>query len=60
MVQQNGGEFYKLAEYDYERFDAKGYTNLSLKAEDIYRARPEYWQKGWCKRSTGTPQFRGR
>jgi hypothetical protein len=45
MVQQNGGEFYKLAEYGYERFDAKGYTNLSLKAEDIYRARPEYWQK---------------
>jgi hypothetical protein len=45
MVQQNGGEFYKLAEYKYERFDAKGYTNLSLKAEDIYRARPDYWQK---------------
>ena len=34
MVQQNGGEFYKLAGYAYERFDAKGYTNLSLKAED--------------------------
>lgn len=45
MVQQNDGEFYKLAEYRYERFDAKGYTNLSLKAEDVYRARPEYWQK---------------
>ena len=44
MVQQNDGEFYKLAEYGYERFDAKGYTNLSLKAEAIYRARPEYWQ----------------
>jgi len=45
MVQQNNGEFYKLAEYGYERFDAKGYTNLSLKAEDIYHARLEYWQK---------------
>ena len=45
MVQQNDGEFYKLTEYGYERFDAKGYTNLSLKAEDSYRARPEYWQK---------------
>ncbi|HVN22152.1 MAG TPA: cellulase-like family protein [Dongiaceae bacterium] len=45
MVQQNDGEFYKLAGYGYERFDAKGYTNLSLKAEDLYRARPEYWQK---------------
>jgi len=45
MVQQNGGEFYILAGYAYERFDAKGYTNLSLKAEGVYRARPEYWQK---------------
>jgi hypothetical protein len=45
MVQQNGGEFCTLAGYAYERFDAKGYTNLSLKAEDTYRARPEYWQK---------------
>jgi hypothetical protein len=45
MVQQNDGEFYKLSEYGYERFDAKGYTNLSLKGEDLYRARPEYWQK---------------
>jgi hypothetical protein len=44
MVQQNDGEFYRLAEYGYERFDAKGYTNLSLRAEDLYRARPQYWQ----------------
>jgi hypothetical protein len=44
MVQQNDGEFYKLAEYGYEHFDAKGYTNLSLKAEGVYRAQPEYWQ----------------
>jgi hypothetical protein len=44
MAQQNDGEFYQLAEYHYERFDARGYTNLSLKAENIYRARPEYWQ----------------
>ncbi len=46
MVQQYGGEFYKLAGYAYERFDPKGYTNLSLKADDVYRARPTYWQKG--------------
>lgn len=26
MVKQNDGEFYKLADYGYERFDAKGYT----------------------------------
>ena len=45
MVQQDGGEFYKLAGYAYERFDSKGYTNLSIKAEDVYRARPDYWQQ---------------
>jgi len=45
MAQQNDGEFYQLSGYGYERFDAKGYTNLSLKAEAAYRARPEYWQK---------------
>jgi hypothetical protein len=44
MVQENNGEFYKLAGYAYERFDPKGYTNLSLKAESTYRARPQYWQ----------------
>jgi hypothetical protein len=46
MAQQYGGEFYRLTDYHYERFDNKGYTNLSLKAADVYRARPEYWQKG--------------
>jgi hypothetical protein len=45
MTQQNNGEFYKLTGYNYERFDAKGYTNLSLHAEDTYRARPQYWQE---------------
>ena len=45
MVQQNNGEFYNLTGYSYERFDPKGYTNLSLKADDVYRRRPEYWQK---------------
>jgi Sugar-binding cellulase-like len=45
MVQQNDAEFYNLTDYHYERFDAKGYTNLSLKAETTYRARPEHWQK---------------
>jgi hypothetical protein len=45
MVQQNDAEFYNLTDYHYERFDAKGYTNLSLKAESAYGARPEHWQK---------------
>jgi hypothetical protein len=44
MTQQNSGEFTKLVGYAYERFDPKGYTNLSLKADATYRARPEYWQ----------------
>jgi hypothetical protein len=44
MTQENNGEFYKLVGYGYERFDPKGYTNLSLKAETTYRARPQYWQ----------------
>jgi hypothetical protein len=44
MTQENDGEFYKLTGYAYERFDNKGYTNLSLKAEDAYRARAQYWQ----------------
>jgi hypothetical protein len=46
MTQQYDGEFYKLTGYGYERFEGKGYTNLSLKAEPVYRARPEYWQQG--------------
>jgi hypothetical protein len=49
MAQQYGGEFYRLAGYAYERFDPKGYTSLSLKAEDVYRARPAYWQNGLVK-----------
>lgn len=44
MAQQNNGEFYKLVGYNYERFDPRGYTNLSLHAENTYRARPQYWQ----------------
>jgi hypothetical protein len=44
MTIANDGEFYKLTGYDFELFDNKGYTNLSLKAEDTYRARPQYWQ----------------
>lgn len=46
MAQSRGGEFYRLTDYHYERFDNKGYTNLSLKAADVYQSRPEYWQEG--------------
>jgi hypothetical protein len=44
MAQENGEEFYKIVGYAYERFDPKGFTNLSLRAEPTYRARPQYWQ----------------
>ena len=43
-VGQNDGEFYKLVDYNYERFSSKGYRNLSLKAADVYHARPDYWK----------------
>lgn len=46
MAQSREGEFYRQCGYNYERFDNKGYTNLSLKAESAYRARPDYWQQG--------------
>ncbi len=44
MAQQNQGEFYLLSNYHYERFESAGYTNLSLKAEDLYNSRKSYWQ----------------
>jgi len=44
MAQEYGEEFYKIIGYAYERLDPKGYTDLSLKAETTYRARPQYWQ----------------
>jgi len=43
MSQQNKNEFYREVDYNYERFDLKGYRNLALKAEPAYRARPAYW-----------------
>jgi hypothetical protein len=45
MVQQNDTEFYKAFGYEYERFDPKGYTAMSLKAEALYRSKPDYWKK---------------
>lgn len=49
MAQQNDGEFYELTDYHYESFDPKGYTNLSVKADDVYHARADYWQKALLK-----------
>ncbi len=44
MAQQNGGEFYKLVGYGYNRFSPDDYKN-GEKRERVYRERPEYWQK---------------
>ena len=45
MAQQNGGEFYKLVGYGYNRFSPDDYKNVVKNAERVYRERPEYWQK---------------
>jgi len=37
-------DFYKQVGYNYERFDIKGYDNLALNAERIYRSNPRHWQ----------------
>ena len=46
MAQTRNGEYYNEVGYHYGRFDTRGYTNMSLKAEEVYRARPQYWQEG--------------
>ena len=45
MAQQNGGEFYKLVGYGYNRFLPDDYKNVVKNAERVYRERPGYWQK---------------
>ena len=44
MAQANGGEFYQLCEYKYERFNLEGYKSFVEKGETLYRSKPEYWQ----------------
>ncbi|TFW21776.1 cellulase-like family protein [Duganella callida] len=43
MSQAKGDAFYKAVGYHYERFDDRGYRNVALNAERVYRARPAYW-----------------
>jgi len=45
MVQQNNSEFYVKVGYPTGLFDSKGYKNVVEKAENLYREKPEYWQK---------------
>ncbi|MDR1304208.1 MAG: hypothetical protein LBK76_03185 [Verrucomicrobiales bacterium] len=39
-----GGEFYRKVDYNFERFDGKGYENVAKHAEPLYRSNPRYWQ----------------
>lgn len=49
MAQSHCTTFYAEVGYQYERFDATGYTNLALKGEELYRSKPEHWQQGLRK-----------
>jgi hypothetical protein len=37
-------DFYERVGYHFERFDTKGYDNLQLNAEQVYRSKPDYWK----------------
>ncbi|HET8549436.1 MAG TPA: cellulase-like family protein [Bryobacteraceae bacterium] len=37
-------DFYRQVGYKYERFDPKGYDNMALHAEQLYRSKPEFWK----------------
>jgi hypothetical protein len=37
-------DFYKQVGYNYERFDPKGYDNMALKAQALYRSQPQHWK----------------
>jgi hypothetical protein len=38
-------DFYQKVGYNYERFDPKGYDNMALHAEKLYRSNPEHWKQ---------------
>jgi hypothetical protein len=37
-------DFYEQVGYHFDRFDTKGYDNLQLNAERVYRSKPDYWK----------------
>lgn len=45
MAQANESEFNQKVNYNYEKFDATGYRNLSKLAEGAYRSDPNYWKE---------------
>jgi len=38
-------DFYAQIGYNYERFSSAGYDNVVKYAEQLYKSKPEYWQK---------------
>jgi hypothetical protein len=40
----NYSDFYKKLNYNYERFDTKGYDRIQLNAESLYNSDKEYYQ----------------
>jgi hypothetical protein len=42
MIMEGG--FYQQVGYSFERFDSKGYENVALHAEQLYRDKPDHWK----------------
>jgi hypothetical protein len=40
----HSGDFYQQVGYHYARFDFKDYDNVALKAEALYRSKPDFWK----------------
>lgn len=49
MTSYKGGEFYREAGYQFERYEFTGYRNMALNGKDLYEARKDYWQEGLRK-----------
>jgi len=44
MAKENGGEFNRLVDYGFQRFEPTGYEHLVANAERLYRERPQHWR----------------
>ncbi len=56
-------EFYKIIDYNYERFDNKGYENIARKAAALYRERPDHWKsvlKGYIEQAARQSEVAGK
>lgn len=49
MSQFNGGEYYRLAGYNYELFSGIGYENMVKNGRRVYEERKDYWHEGLRK-----------